>query len=83
MAVHRRRPPGLGDESDDIFDLALDRVWCFVIAVAPAVVVDHGEMLRQPLGEWAGHRPVASRSANHDDRRSITRAIERNGRAVS
>jgi hypothetical protein len=51
MTVYRRRPPGLDEESANIFDLALDRVRYGVTAVAPApaIVVGYSELLRQPL----------------------------------
>src|ERR671916_61763 len=85
MAVHRRRPPGLGDEGADVFDLALERVRGGVAAVAPAptIVVKHGEMLRQLLCGRAHQSPVAHRSAHHDDRRTSTQPVEGDWGAVS
>src|SRR3712207_3138568 len=85
MAVHRRRPPGLGDEGANVFDLALERVRGGVAAVAPAptIVVKHGAMLRQLLGGRVHQSPVAHRSAHHDDRRAIAQPVEGDGGAVS
>src|ERR671916_221886 len=85
MAVHRRRPPGLGDEGADVFDLALERVRGGVAAVAPAptIVVKHGEMLRQLLGGRAHQSPVAHRSAHQDDRQTLAQPVEGDLRAVS
>ena len=84
MAVHRRRPPGLGDEGADVFDLALDRVRGRVAAVAsaPTIVVKHGEMLRQLLRGRAHQSPVAHRSAHHDERRTIAQPVEGDRGAV-
>src|SRR5918998_5549946 len=78
MAVHRRPPSGLVDEGADVFYLALDRVRRGVAAVAPApaVVVEHSEMLRQLLGGRAHQSPVAHRPAHHDDRRTIAQPVE-------
>ena len=83
MGVHRRLPPGLGDESADVFDLALDRVGRGVPAVAPAVVVEHGDILRQLLGGRAHQGPVAHRSAHQVDRRTIAQSVEGDGGAVA
>src|SRR5918997_248500 len=46
MGVHRRLPPGLGDERADVFDLALDRVGRGVPAIAQAVEGDGGAVAR-------------------------------------
>src|SRR5215210_3793491 len=78
VSVHRRLPSSLGDQGAEVFDLALDRVWLRVAAVAPApaVVVDHHEVMRQLFGEWTGHRPVAGRPTDHDDRLTVTESFE-------
>ena len=85
VPVHRRPPPGLGDEGTEVFDLALDRVRHCVAAVAPtpAIVVEHGEMLRQFLGGRVHQSPVTGRPAHHDDRRTIAQPVESDGSAVS
>src|SRR5918997_545529 len=84
MAVHRRCTPGLVDEGADVFYLALDHVRRGVAAVAPApaVVVEHGEMLRQLLGGRAHQSPVAHRPAHQDDRRTLAQPVEGDGGAV-
>src|SRR5215217_775195 len=84
MSVHRRRPTCLGDESAEIFDLALDSVGCGVAAVAPAatVVIEDGEMLCELLCGRAGQSPVAHRSAHHDYRQTIAQPIEGDGGAI-
>src|SRR5919107_4495527 len=83
MAVHRRRPPSLGDQGADVFDLALDGVRGGVATIAPAIVVEACEMLRQLLGGRAHQSPVAHRSTHHDDRRTIAQLVEGDGGAVS
>src|SRR5918998_590661 len=52
--------------------------WPYTDAVppAPAVVVEHSEMLRQLLGGRAHQSPVAHRPAHHDDRRTIAQPVE-------
>jgi hypothetical protein len=79
MAVHRRRPPNLGDQGADVFDLALDGVRGGVATIAPAIVVEDSEMLRQFLGGRAHQSPVAHRSTHHDDRRTIAQPVEGDG----
>src|SRR5215212_6275133 len=78
MAVHRGRPPCLGEEGADVFDLALDRVRGGVAAVAPAptIVVEHGEMLRQLFGGRVHQSPVAHRPAHQYDRRTVAEPVE-------
>src|SRR5919107_58043 len=82
MAVHRRRPPSLGDQGADVFDLALDGVRGGVATIAPAIVVEDCEMLRQLLGGRAHQSPVAHRSTHQDDRRTIAQPVEGDGGAV-
>ena len=84
MAVHRRRPPGLGHKGADVFDLALDRVRGGVAAVAPSptIVVEHGEMLRQLLGGRVHQSPVAHRPAHQYDRRAVAEPVEGDGGAI-
>src|ERR671917_501103 len=58
--------------------------WPYTAAVAPApaVVVEHSEMLRQLLGGRAHQSPVAHRPAHHDDRRTIAQPVEGDGGTV-
>jgi hypothetical protein len=84
MAVHRRLAPGLFDEGAEVFDLALEGVGCSVTAVAaaPAVVVEHGEMLCQLLGGRVGQSPVGELPAHYNDRLAVTQLIEGDRGAV-
>ena len=78
VAVNRRGPAGLGDERTEVFDLALDRVRRGVTALAAAapVVVDHGEMPRQLLGERAVCGPALQRPADQDHRVAVPESLE-------
>ena len=84
MTEHEGLPARRDDQGFDVLDLAFDRVRRRVAAVAPApaVVGDHGEARCELSGQLRGGRTIGQRAADQDERRSVTRPIERDRGAV-
>src|SRR5215207_902048 len=81
-----RGPPGDRDHRLKVLALPLERVRLHVAAVAATtpVVIEHGEVRREQIGELDEPPPLspAERAADQDHRRSLADTVERDLRAV-
>jgi hypothetical protein len=84
IAVHECRTTDRRDDGSEIFDLAVDRVWNGVTTCASAstIVGDSREVFCQLRSQRRARRSIIERAANQDERRSLTRPIERDDGAV-
>ena len=84
VAEHEPRTADGIEQCREVLDLALDRVRRGVAAVAPAppVVGHHREPRREHRGQIGRCRPVAQGATDDDQRRAVTRPLERDRRAV-